>query len=1187
MFFGHNRIFSVIAIIGLVFAHSGLLSAGYLPVKQLPLPTGEITFDPPFATVRERSELVVTLEVTDPDPELLADTLILEKQRILRSGFTIYEPIGRLRDDGEKNDALAGDRIFTGVVSLYERVTGAVRLRAVGRPRPFYGQGWQPWQPNERLLRVSRTFSVEAYLPCGPTGNILPVTVFEADREELLLETVEFEVPQGGEAVLRLVNGARIGSALRERLPYARVEMNGERVAIVRGWSNVLEKRVELEPGINILDFQMAAGRSGQRLSARVDACADEIVLQPIVDSLIAGGDPLQAVAKVTALGAPVANANVLFTLSEIGTPPEVTEPTSDSGVASAFFEIQTAGNGTLQAAVVGAHPPLVAESMVQAVTEPAIVLNQSASRVTLDPESESQVSFFIFYLAKDGLPRHVVFEQSIEPDTGGITLTNNFPPGGFVATGPANLPPVEETIGGVVPGHYTVTSRARIQETGESSSVELAVEVVEAGAPDPLVLGNPKATPSGVEPEMPTTVIFRAQVDGTSTPPPVLFLDELDLGGEPLELAVAELRDEGSGEDAEAGDRIYTGALVIDREASELRFRVRAAYFGEEVVSGASAFLVTPFPRQARPSDPQQLVPVPGTPSRFFANEVEVKVIPGVSVQEMEGIAASIGGTVVGVIPSLRIYLIEFPGDGSANGVAQAIATLLSFSQVESAAPNVEVVDAAIDFNFPPECTPPTDDNGPCPNDGNHPDQWYLDTIGARRAWELVGGGDSAIAKVAAIEGGGECGHEDLSGRCTVVTGEIENPHATAVAGVIAANANNNMGIAGVAWDTELLMVAGALGSSTYALKDGIADATATDAKIINITQAGGGEGNLKEAICGAVDAGKLVVAAGGNILVSESDVMLYPAGLNSDETAPCSSGRVIADQLLAVGGSNQSDGRATWSVEGIPLKSNDAAYLDIYAPGVDIRTLTGTGGTSGVTTKSGTSLSAAQVAGAAAVLWAHDDFATPAGETRAKAVADRLKASGDTSPTICATCKRLNLATAVEIPTKKVTINFVSESADFRNLFGIYDRSTLKARILIENVDLGSDPDLMGLQTELFLTDTQSENLEFFLVPDGADFNAAYLASTPPVERDLVVFEDTDGTFRVKDQHSETVLRGSGEDVFFSEPSRNPDGGADHVRETGSANDVTMGWEDLPASGWDADFNDAVFRITTTDHF
>ena len=43
MLSGHNRLFAIIAIIGLVFADSGLLSAGHLPLKQLPLPTGEIT----------------------------------------------------------------------------------------------------------------------------------------------------------------------------------------------------------------------------------------------------------------------------------------------------------------------------------------------------------------------------------------------------------------------------------------------------------------------------------------------------------------------------------------------------------------------------------------------------------------------------------------------------------------------------------------------------------------------------------------------------------------------------------------------------------------------------------------------------------------------------------------------------------------------------------------------------------------------------------------------------------------------------------------------------------------------------------------------------------------------------------------------------------------------------------------
>jgi hypothetical protein len=82
------------------------------------------------------------------------------------------------------------------------------------------------------------------------------------------------------------------------------------------------------------------------------------------------------------------------------------------------------------------------------------------------------------------------------------------------------------------------VTTTAANADIGETFSVVPAVELAEPGTPDHLLLGVPIATPTGVYPETPTSVIFRVQIDGTSAPPEVLYLDELDLAGKPLKLA-------------------------------------------------------------------------------------------------------------------------------------------------------------------------------------------------------------------------------------------------------------------------------------------------------------------------------------------------------------------------------------------------------------------------------------------------------------------------------------------------------------------------------------------------------------------------------------------------------------------------------------------------------------------------
>ena len=68
----------------------------------------------------------------------------------------------------------------------------------------------------------------------------------------------------------------------------------------------------------------------------------------------------------------------------------------------------------------------------------------------------------------------------------------------------------------------------------------------------------------------------------------------------------------------------------------------------------------------------------------------------------------------------------------------------------------------------------------------------------------------------------------------------------------------------------------------------------------------------------------------------------------------------------IVSVGATNTTDGLADFSNHG-------AASVDLLAPGVDIAS-TYIGGTRSYSTGSGTSMSAPLVAGAAALLWAHN---------------------------------------------------------------------------------------------------------------------------------------------------------------------------------------------------------------------
>lgn len=72
-----------------------------------------------------------------------------------------------------------------------------------------------------------------------------------------------------------------------------------------------------------------------------------------------------------------------------------------------------------------------------------------------------------------------ITFEQTVEPDTGGIKLT---PSGPVVVTPPAPKPPtllVEGTLQAFRPGTYTVTAGTTINQTGKTAGARPGVNVI------------------------------------------------------------------------------------------------------------------------------------------------------------------------------------------------------------------------------------------------------------------------------------------------------------------------------------------------------------------------------------------------------------------------------------------------------------------------------------------------------------------------------------------------------------------------------------------------------------------------------------------------------------------------------------------------------------------------------------
>jgi len=160
------------------------------------------------------------------------------------------------------------------------------------------------------------------------------------------------------------------------------------------------------------------------------------------------------------------------------------------------------------------------------------------------------------------------------------------------------------------------------------------------------------------------------------------------------------------------------------------------------------------------------------------------------------------------------------------------------------------------------------------------------------------------------------------------------------------------------------------------------------------------------------------------------------------------------------------------------------------------------------------------------------------------------------------------------------KLEIAFRSESADFRNTFGWYDRTTGEARILLANTDLDSDPNVIRFLAELSLTPEQYRNLEFFLIPDGYRENG-WLTQGDPTQLELRLVNEG-GAWILREIDTGRPLHGfGGVNLLTTEPGKNPNGWyTGHlVDQAGGEREFRLALEDYP--GASRDFDDVVFSV------
>ena len=356
-----------------------------------------------------------------------------------------------------------------------------------------------------------------------------------------------------------------------------------------------------------------------------------------------------------------------------------------------------------------------------------------------------------------------------------------------------------------------------------------------------------------------------------------------------------------------------------------------------------------------------------------YVENEILAKFKPEVTAQGIRSLMADYGLQLIERIPRINVLRIRTKDQGA---FERTLAALKDSPSVEYASPNYLLSLAAT------------------PNDPYFQYQWAFRNIGqtvgplerypfrngtpgrdvkATEAWELSTG--SVWTLVGVVDTGIDIGHPDLVNNIASPGKDFFNNdddaqddhgHGTHVAGTIAAEGNNNLGVSGFCWKAKILPAKvfdlNAKGP-TSAVINGIIWVTDQGVRAINmslggpdivVTQA------LADAIRYAYEKGVVLVAAAGN---QGTPGVWYPAAYE--------------DYVLAAAATDFNDTYMTLQTTDGSWGSNYGPEVDVAAPGYFILSTWGRGlnfrgrpGWSGYNYGNKTSMSTAFVTGLAALL-------------------------------------------------------------------------------------------------------------------------------------------------------------------------------------------------------------------------
>ena len=304
----------------------------------------------------------------------------------------------------------------------------------------------------------------------------------------------------------------------------------------------------------------------------------------------------------------------------------------------------------------------------------------------------------------------------------------------------------------------------------------------------------------------------------------------------------------------------------------------------------------------------------------RYASSEILVKFKSSLSENEVAILIETYQSRTIKKIQKLNVYQIQIPEHYS---VEEMVYAFDRNPDVEYAEPNyiARITATPNDLLFQEQYA--LHNTGQSIGVPGSPSGTDRADIKAPEGWEETKGTDSTL--IAILDTGIDLVHPDLqskvlSGGRDFVNNDFDASddhwHGTHVAGIAAAETNNNEGIAGVAWNCKLLpvKVLDQDGDGYYSwIADGIRWAADNGADVINMSFGGPSEGGiLREALHYAKAAGVVLVASAGN----EDDSVYYPAAYD--------------EYCIAVAATDYNDERPWWS--------NPGPEVDVAAPGVRI---------------------------------------------------------------------------------------------------------------------------------------------------------------------------------------------------------------------------------------------------------